>query len=61
MALGQALGEWLDVVQGDLDRIFGRFRIWSFFSIPFMLSFMMIKWILLAFLVPLRAIVYAAR
>ncbi len=53
-----AIREWIDIVQADICRIFDRFTLWSIISIPFKLTFMCIKWGMLALLVPLKALVY---
>lgn len=55
--LGQTLEAYVSVISADLARIFGRFRIWSFISVPFMLVFMFLKWYLMLFLLPVNFIV----
>lgn len=55
----QALEEWINTVQADIERAFSRFRIWSLVTIPVILVLMSLKWMLLALLVPFKAIVYA--
>ena len=56
-AIGQTLAVFFDTVMADLNRVFGRFRIWSFISIPFILSFMCLKWSLMVLLLPLSLVI----
>ena len=56
-ATGQTLAMFYDSVMVDLNRVFGRFRIWSVISIPFILSFMFVKWSIMFLLLPLSLII----
>lgn len=56
-AIGQTLAAFIETVMADLNRVFGRFRIWSFVSIPFNLAFMSLKWSIMILLLPVSFIV----
>ncbi|MDE6394609.1 MAG: hypothetical protein K2K77_04630 [Duncaniella sp.] len=56
-AISQTLAVFFDTVMDDLNRVFARFRIWSFISIPFTLSFMCLKWSILFLLLPVSFII----
>ncbi len=55
--LGETLEAYTSVISADMARIFGRFRIWSIISVPFMLSFLFLKWYLMLFLLPFHFII----
>ena len=56
-AIGRTLAPFVDTVMADLNRAFGRFRIWSFISIPFILAFMSLKWSIMVLLLPISFII----